>query len=69
MAVRIVDKESGQTFTGKFADVKEGTVSLWSGIMSDKKGGFRGCGKKVGVFPEANVTIEADDPAREIKRR
>ncbi len=68
MAVQVTNKESGQTFTGKFADVRGGNVSLWSGVMSDRKGGFRGCGRKIAVFPEASVTVTADDPAREIKR-
>lgn len=69
MAVKVVNKQGGQTFTGKFVDIKEGTVSLWSGMVADKKGDFRGCGRKVGAFPEATVTIQADDPTREIRRR
>lgn len=68
MAVKVVDKQTGKAASGKFADIKGGSVHLWSGAMSDKKGGFRGCGKKVGVFPEASVTISADNPAKEIKR-
>lgn len=68
MPVRVTD-QTGQTHTGKFADFREGSVSLWSGIMSDKKGGFRGCGRKVGVFPEGEVAIDADEPGRETRRR
>lgn len=68
MAVKLVNKKSGQALTGKFADIKGGSVHLWSGSMSDKKGGFRGCGKKLGVFPEAEVTVTADDPTKEMKR-
>ncbi|MBI4499221.1 MAG: hypothetical protein HY689_15135 [Chloroflexi bacterium] len=68
MAVTVQHRESGQTFTGKFATCSAGKVSLWSGIMADKKGGWRGCGKKLGVFPEADVTVAADEPDREVRR-
>lgn len=69
MAVKVVAKKGGQALSGKFAEIREGTVSLWSGIMSDQKGGVRGCGKKLGTFPEAEVIIKADDPTREVRRR
>lgn len=68
MAVKVVIKETGETITGKFASLEAGKVGLFSGIMSDKKGGFRGCGKKRVLDVDA-VTVTADDPDREIKRR
>jgi hypothetical protein len=67
MAVRVVDKASGQTLTGKFAQIKEGNVLLYSGIMSDKKGGFRGCGKRQ-VIPLEGVSVDADNPAQELRQ-
>ena len=66
MAVRVVDRGSGKTAIGKYAVIKEGSVFLYSGCMPDKKGGLRGCGKK-SVFPSEAVTVNADDPQREIK--
>ncbi len=45
MAVKIFSKTTGETITGKFASIAEGKVNLFSGCMSDKKGGFRGCGR------------------------
>ena len=68
MAVKVVIKETGETITGKFASLEADKVGLFSGIMSDKKGGFRGCGKKR-VFEVAAVTLTADDPDKELKRR
>jgi hypothetical protein len=35
--------------------------------MSDKKGGWRGCGKKT-IFAADAVTVKADDPVRELKQ-
>ncbi len=67
MSVRVIDKKTGKETIGKYALVKEGQVSLYTGIMSDKKGGWRGCGKRI-VFPAESVTITADDPAREFKQ-
>lgn len=67
MSVRVADKKSGKETAGKYASVKAGQVSLYSGIMSDKKGGWRGCGKRT-VFSIADVTITADDPAKELKQ-
>lgn len=67
MAVKVVEKDSGKATTGKYAVVDKEKVNLWSGVMSDKKGGFRGCGRKL-VFEVAKVTVSADDPAKEIKR-
>ena len=66
MAVKVVNKETGETVSGKLAILKEGNVILYSGCMSDKKGGLRGCGKKQ-VFAADSVSVSADDPAREIK--
>lgn len=68
VAVTVQNRDSGQVFKGKFASIKDGDVALWSGVMADKKGGFRGCGKKVGVFSETSVTVTADEPAREVRR-
>ncbi len=68
MGVTVTIKETGQTVTGKFAAVEGENVGLFSGIMSDKKGGFRGCGKKQ-VFKAAAVVVKADDPARELRQR
>ncbi len=67
MAVKVVSKASGSVSTGKYASVKGDQVSLFSGIMSDKKGGFRGCGKCT-KFALDDVTIEADNPGQEIKK-
>ncbi len=66
MAVKVVNKETGETISGKLAILKEGEVILYSGSMPDKKGGLRGCGKKQ-VFAADSVSVSADDPAREIK--
>jgi hypothetical protein len=68
MPVKVLIKKTGETITGKFAVLEGENVGLFSGIMSDKKGGFRGCGKKQ-VFEAPAVAVEADDPAKEIKRR
>lgn len=68
MAVKVVIKQTGESVAGKFAAIEGDKVGLFSGIMSDKKGGFRGCGKKL-VFEVSAVTVTADDPAREIKQR
>ncbi|MBI2305652.1 MAG: hypothetical protein HYU86_13025 [Chloroflexi bacterium] len=65
MAVRLVDVQ-GVEFSGKLVVIKGEEVALWSGIMPDKKGGFRGCGKKQ-VFPRQGVTVNADNPDTEIK--
>ncbi|MDP2920680.1 MAG: hypothetical protein Q8O43_10760 [Dehalococcoidia bacterium] len=67
MAVKVVDKKTKKEATGKWAAVKGGEVHLWSGIMSDKKGGWRGCGRKT-VFPATDVNISADEPAKELKK-
>lgn len=66
MSVKVVDKTGKETL-GKYASVKDGQVSLYTGIMSDKKGGWRGCGKRI-VFSEGAVTVTADDAAKELKR-
>ncbi len=68
MSVRVVDKKTGQETTGKYAAVKGDQVNLYTGIMSDKKGGWRGCGKRM-VFPAESVTVTADDPAKELKQQ
>ncbi len=67
MSVRVVDKKSKQETIGKYALIKGGQVSLYTGIMSDKKGGWRGCGKRL-VFPAESVTMTADDPGKELKK-
>ncbi len=67
MSVRVKDKKTGKETTGKYALVKDGQVSLYTGIMSDKKGGWRGCGKRI-VFPADIVSVAADDPTKELKQ-
>jgi len=67
MTVKVVEKKTGKESTGKYAIVKSGEVNLYTGIMSDKKGGWRGCGRRL-VFPAAEVTVKADDPAKELKQ-
>ena len=67
MSVKIVDKKTGQETIGKYVAMKGGEVGLFSGIMSDKKGGWRGCGKKT-IFAADAVTVKADDPVRELKQ-
>jgi len=66
MTVKVTNNTTGETFSGKFAALREGEVNLFSGVMSDKKGGFRGCGKKR-VFPQQDVTLEADNPSQEVR--
>ena len=68
MAVKVVIKETGETIAGKFATFESEKVGLFSGIMSDKKGGFRGCGKKR-LFEAVAVEVTADDPEKETKQR
>lgn len=68
MAVKVLIKASGENVSGKYCVVEKGQVALYSGIMSDKKGGFRGCGKKR-LFDAAAVTWAADEPAREVRQR
>ena len=68
MAVRVVIKETGEAITGKFVVFEGDKVGLFSGIMSDTKGGFRGCGKKR-LFNAASVTVTADDPKEATKSR
>ena len=67
MSVKVVDKKTGQEANGKYAAIAGGEVKLYTGIMSDKKGGWRGCGKRL-VFPADNVTVTADDPSKELKQ-
>lgn len=68
MAVRVVVKSSKAEIVGKFASIENGKVNLFSGIMSDKKGGWRGCGRKQ-VFDTARVAVKADDPVKELRRK
>ena len=68
MSVKVVDKQTSEETVGKFALAKGWQVNLYTGIMSDKKGGWRGCGKRI-VFSAENVTVTADDPARELKQQ
>ena len=67
MGVRVVDKKTGQETVGKYAAIAGDEVKLYTGIMSDKKGGWRGCGKRF-VFPSAGVTVAADEPSKELKQ-
>jgi hypothetical protein len=66
MAVTVFLKATGERFAGKFASVEDGTVYLYSGIMPDKKGGFRGCGKKA-AFRTEEVEVLAHRPDDEIR--
>ena len=68
MSVKVMDKTTGKETVGKYALIKGGQVSLYKSIMSDKKGGWRGCGKRI-AFATDNVTITADDPTKELRRR
>jgi len=68
MSVRVIDKKTGKETVGKYAMVKGREVSLYTGIMADKKGGWRGCGKRI-VFAAESVTVTADDPAKELKQQ
>lgn len=67
MSVKVVEKKTGKQTIGKYAVIKGGEVSLYTGIMSDKKGGWRGCGRRI-LFPAESVTVTADDPAKELKK-
>ncbi|MDH5364836.1 MAG: hypothetical protein OEW82_06725 [Dehalococcoidia bacterium] len=67
MSVKVVDKKTGKETTGKHAVIKGGQVNLYTGIMSDKKGGWRGCGKRL-LFSVENVTVTADEPTKELKQ-
>ena len=66
MAVKVVNKETGEVLTGKFAVLKEGNVLLYSGVRQLKSGRFSGCGKRQVLSAEA-VTVDADDPATEMR--
>ncbi|HKZ51506.1 MAG TPA: hypothetical protein VJ256_07090 [Dehalococcoidia bacterium] len=66
MAVKVVNKATGETQQGKFALVKSDSVALYSGIMADKKGGWRGCGKRW-LFPADGVEVVADNPQQELQ--
>ncbi len=68
MAVRVIHRQTGQTTTGKFAAIDGDAVGLFSGIMAGKNGAFRGCGRKQ-TFAAADVTVEADDPAKEVRSK
>ena len=67
MSVKVVDKTTGKETNGKYVLIKGGQVSLYTAIMSDKKGGWRGCGKRI-VFPSDSVTVTADEPAKELRQ-
>ncbi len=67
MSVKVRDKKTSKETVGKYAAIKAGQVNLYTGIMSDKKGGWRGCGKRI-VFPADSVSVTADDPAKELKQ-
>jgi len=66
MSVKVVDKKTGKETIGKHAVIKGGQVSLYTGIMSDKKGGWRGCGKRL-QFAAESVIVSADEPKKELK--
>lgn len=66
MTVTVVVKETGERFEGKFAVIEADKIGCFTGIMPDKKGGFRGCGRKR-VFSPTEVTITADDATKELK--
>ncbi len=68
MSVKIVDKNTGKETVGKYASIKGREVNLYTGIMSDKKGGWRGCGRRT-TFPVESVTVVADDPGKELKQQ
>ena len=67
MSVKVVDKKTGKETVGKYIVIKGGQVNLYTGIMSDKKGGWRGCGKRL-VFPAESVIVSADDPMKELRK-
>ena len=67
MPVKVTEKATGNVSTGKFAAIKGKEVTLYSGMMSDKQGGWRGCGKCTKFSADA-VTVSADDPAKELKK-
>ena len=68
MSVKIVDKKTGEETIDKYALIKSSQVNLYTGIMSDKKGGWRGCGKRI-VFSAESVTVIANDPTKELKQQ
>ncbi|MBI2846367.1 MAG: hypothetical protein HYX82_00640 [Chloroflexi bacterium] len=63
MSVKVTDKKTGKETAGKYAVIKGGEVNLYTGIMSDKKGGWRGYGKRL-VFSAESVTVAADEPTK-----
>ena len=67
MGVKVIDKKTGKETTGKYAVIKGGQVNLYTGIMSHKKGGWRGGGKRL-QFPADSVTVIADEPMKELKQ-
>ena len=67
MSVKVVDRKTGKETTGKYAVIKGDQVSLYTGIMSDKKGSWRGCGKRL-LFSADSVIITADESAKELRR-
>ena len=67
MAVKVTEKATGAIHNGKYAAIQGANLNLYSGIMSDKKGGWRGCGKRI-VFVADAVSVAADDPAKEMKQ-
>ncbi len=66
--VRVIFKQTGETVVGKFAAIDGQAVGLYSGIMAGKNGAFRGCGRKQ-TFAAGDVTVEADDPAKEVRQK
>lgn len=68
MAVRGVSQRTGETITRKVASIEGGTTGVFSGIMADKKGRFRGCGKKQ-LCEAAAAKVIANDPQKKIRER
>ena len=64
MPVAIVIRETGEEVTGKCTSIDAKNACLLWGIISDKKGCFRGDGKK--AVAAAAVTVAADDPSKEL---
>ncbi|MDO8472339.1 MAG: hypothetical protein Q7T05_00810 [Dehalococcoidia bacterium] len=66
MSVRIVIKQTGEEFTGKYALIAEGQVNLYAGRWLDGKGVWRRSSRRR-VFLAHNVTVIADEPATEVQ--